>query len=423
MSKIFSLHAREILDSRGNPTLEVELVTENGTRACAKVPSGASTGVHEAVELRDFDDRRYGGKGVLKAVSNVDFEIAGAIRGMKISEQRAIDEKMIALDGTPNKSRLGANAILGVSLACAHGAASEQRKFLFEYLNPSAVLLPVPMANVINGGAHADNGVSIQEFMIMPVGAPNFREGLRMCAEIFHSLKNILKSANLSVGVGDEGGFAPNLEHNDKALELLSSAVAKAGYRLGADIVFALDVAASEFYKDGAYFFENESRTNDDMISYYEQLLARFPIVSLEDPLAEDDWGGWVRLNAKLGSRVQVVGDDLLVTNVQRIQQALDKKAANAVLVKLNQIGTLSETLDAVRLAQKSEWNCVISHRSGETEDTTIADLAVAIGAGQIKTGSLCRTERIAKYNQLLRIEEHLGEMAIYASKAIKFRF
>lgn len=418
MSKIASVHAREILDSRGNPTLEVEIVTENGTRACSKVPSGVSTGLYEAAELRDFDAKRYGGKGVLQPVMNVNDVLSRVVIGLEVSEQEKIDRILIDLDGTPNKSRLGANTILGVSLACAHTSAREVGKYLFEYLNPSANLLPCPMANVINGGAHADNGVSIQEFMLMPVGAPSFREGLRMCSEIFHTLKNTLKNRKLSTGVGDEGGFAPQLSSNEEGLKLLLEATNEAGYQSGKDVCFAMDIAASEFFRDGSYLFENEKRSADDMISYYEHLLANFPIVSLEDPLAEDDWEGWTRITSKLGSRLQIVGDDLLVTNVKRLQTAFEKKAANALLVKFNQIGTLTETLAAIQLAQTHGWNCVISHRSGETEDTTIADLAVATSAGQIKTGSLCRSERIAKYNQLLRIEEYLGEKALYVGKS-----
>ncbi len=414
MSTISSLRAREILDSRGNPTLEVDLTTSSGVFARAMVPSGASTGAHEAVELRDGDKARYGGKGVLNAATHVNGELFEAVKGMDVADQAGIDAKMIALDGTPNKSRLGANAILGVSMACARAAAQERGGFLFESLNPAAVRLPVPMANLINGGAHADSGLSIQEFMVMPIGAKSFREGLRMCAEIFHALKKALAAAGHSTGVGDEGGFAPHIKTDEEALSFLVLATQNAGYTPGVNVKFALDVAASEFYKEGMYQFQGESLTTAQMIEHYEKLLEQFPIASIEDPLAEDDWDGWTSMTAKLGGRVQIVGDDFLVTNTQRIEQAIAKKSANAVLIKLNQIGTITETLAAITMAKKAGWNCVISHRSGETEDTTIADLAVATGVGQIKTGSLCRSERIAKYNQLLRIEEHLGSQAQY---------
>lgn len=417
MSSIAAVHAREILDSRGNPTVEVEVTTENGVFARAMVPSGASTGAHEAMELRDDDMARYLGKGVLKAVSNVNELVAKNIIGMDIAHQAAIDRRMLELDGTANKTNLGANVILGVSLACAHAAAQEQGQWLFESLNPAAHLIPVPMANLMNGGAHADNGLSIQEFMVMPLGAVNFHEGLRMCSEIFHTLKGILKSRGLATSVGDEGGFAPKLSSNREGLQLLVEATAKAGYSPGKDIFYALDVAATEFFQDGYYLFENEKRSSGDMISYYESLLNEFPLCSIEDGLAEDDWDGWAAMTVKLGKRVQIVGDDLLVTNVTRISRGISEKAANALLVKVNQIGTLTETLEAVSLAQRSGWNCVFSHRSGETEDTTIADLAVSTSSGAIKTGSLCRSERIAKYNQLLRIEEKLGEKAVYSGR------
>ena len=423
MSKLIALHAREILDSRGNPTVEVEVTTDSGIFARAMVPSGASTGAHEAMELRDNDKSRYLGKGVLKAVSNVNDVLAKNMVGMDIADQTAIDRRMLELDGTVNKTNLGANAILGVSLACAHAAAKEQGKWLFEALNPAANLIPVPMANVINGGAHADSGLSIQEFMVMPLGAVNFREGLRMCSEIFHTLKGILKDRGLATSVGDEGGFAPKLGSNREGLQLLLEATQKAGYVPGKDIFYALDVAASGFFQDGNYLFEKEKRSSDDMISYYESLLNEFPLCSIEDGLAEDDWTGWTSLTTKLGKRVQIVGDDLLVTNVKRLERGISEKAANSLLVKVNQIGTLTETLEAVSLAQKSGWNCVFSHRSGETEDTTIADLAVSTSSGEIKTGSLCRSERIAKYNQLLRIEEKLGTKAVYSgrSKFVQF--
>jgi enolase len=421
MSAIANIIGREILDSRGNPTVEVEIELENGITARASVPSGASTGAHEAVELRDGDPKRYGGKGVRNAVAAVNGEIFDAVGGMDAADQRGIDSAMIALDGTPNKARLGANAILGVSLAAAKAAAAELDLPLYRYIGGvDARTLPVPQMNVINGGAHADNPIDIQEFMIVPVGAPRFAEALRMGAEIFHALKQRLADAGHNTNVGDEGGFAPQLESADAALAFLMRAIESAGYRPGEDVALALDVAATELYKNGRYELTGEKKTFDaaGMTEYLEGLASKYPIVSIEDPLAEDDWQGWADLTKKLGNRYQVVGDDLFVTNTKRLAEGIEKGVANAILVKLNQIGTLSETLDTVALAHRAGYRVVISHRSGETEDSTIADLAVATNCGQIKTGSLARSERIAKYNQLLRIEEKLGAAARYEGRA-----
>ena len=417
MSKIKKIHAREVLDSRGNPTVEVEVYTEKGFGS-AIVPSGASTGVHEAVELRDGDKARYGGKGVLNAVKNVDGEIAAAVMGMNSEEQAAIDKKMIDLDGTENKGRLGANAILGVSMACARASANEQGLYLYEYLNPEARVLPLPMMNIMNGGQHADSGLDIQEFMIMPVGASNFRESLRMGAEVFHTLKGILKDEGMSTAVGDEGGFAPNLPNNEAALDFVVKAIEKAGYKPWKEIMIALDVAASEFYKDGVYKIkvngQPEELGSGELIAYYDVLLRKYPIISIEDGLSEDDWEGWAKLMKGIGKTIQIVGDDLLVTNVKRLKRAIDENAANSILIKLNQIGSISETIAAIQMARDNNWTAVVSHRSGETEDSTIADFVVAMETGQIKTGSLSRTDRICKYNQLLRIEERLGDKASF---------
>ena len=417
MSKIIKVDAREVLDSRGNPTIEAEVTTEKGFGR-AMVPSGASTGEHEAVELRD-GEKRYGGKGVLKAVQNVESELAGAVQGMECMEQEVIDQKMIALDGTENKGRLGANALLAVSLAVAHAAAAEKGVPLWQYLNPAATRLPVPMMNLINGGAHANSSVDFQEFMVMPVGAPNFREALRWGAETFHALKKILKEAGHSTGVGDEGGFAPNFKSNEDPLEFLFKAIEAAGYKPGSDIAIALDPAVSELWADGKYEFKKNgggSKSTDEMIALWETWLGKYPIVSLEDGLAENDWDGWKKLTERLGARVQLVGDDLLVTNIKFLKRGIDEKCGNSILVKVNQIGTLSEAAAAVKMAHEARWKCVISHRSGETEDPTIADLAVAWETGQIKTGSCSRSERIAKYNQLMRIEEMLGEKARFVN-------
>ncbi len=416
MATIEGIVAREILDSRGNPTVEVEVGLDDGTVARAAVPSGASTGAFEALELRDADGDRYSGKGVEKAVDNVEERIFPEIFGMEASEQRAIDQKMLDIDGTPDKSSLGANAILGVSLAIAKAAADSSGLSLFRYLGgPNAHLLPVPMLNILNGGAHADSNVDIQEFMIAPVGAPSFREAIRSGAEVYHALKSVLKKKGLSTGLGDEGGFAPNLPHNSAALDLIGEAISAAGYTLGRDVVLALDVAATELYRDGSYTFEGTPKSSAEMIEYYVKLADSYPIVSIEDPLAEDDWAGWSAMTARLGERVQIVGDDLFVTNPTRIVRGIAEKAANALLVKVNQIGSLTETIDAVELAHRSGFRTMMSHRSGETEDTTIADLAVALGCGQIKSGAPARTDRTAKYNQLLRIEDELGDAARYA--------
>lgn len=417
MSNIISIYGREILDSRGNPTVEVEVITESGIMATAAVPSGASTGEYEAVELRDGDKSRYLGKGVLKAVSNVNDIIAPEIVGMEVTEQAIIDQIMIDLDGTPNKAKLGANAILGVSLAVARAAAWEQDIPLYRYIGgTNARTLPVPMSNIINGGSHADNNVDLQEFMVMPISAKSFREGIRMNAEIFHALKSYLKANGYSTGVGDEGGFAPNLKSNEDALKVIVEAIKMAGYKPGEDIKIALDPAASEFYKDGVYNLKSENRklTSTEMVDYYVDLCERYPIISIEDGFAEDDWEGFKLFQKKMGHKVQNVGDDLFVTNVKRLERGIKEKAANSILIKLNQIGTLTETLDAIEMAKRAGFTNVISHRSGETEDSFIADLAVATNAGQIKTGSLCRSERTAKYNQLIRIEEQLEESAIY---------
>ncbi|MBV9060105.1 MAG: phosphopyruvate hydratase [Pseudonocardiales bacterium] len=424
MAVIEEVGAREILDSRGNPTVEVEIALDDGTLARAAVPSGASTGQHEAVELRDGDPERFGGKGVERAVAAVLDEIGPELIGIEAVEQRVVDQKLVDLDGTPDKSRLGVNAILGVSLAVAKAAADSSGLELFRYLGGvNAHVLPVPMLNILNGGAHADTRVDVQEFMIAPIGADSFREALRWGAEIYHALKSVLKAAGLPTGLGDEGGFAPDLPSATDALDLIARAVDKAGYALGRDVALALDVAATEFFNNGVYQFERNNRNAEQMIDYYAQLLSSYPLVSIEDPLAEDDWDGWARLTAELGDRVQIVGDDLFVTNPERLEEGINRRVANALLVKVNQIGTLSETLDAVALAQSNGYRCMISHRSGETEDTTIADLAVATGSGQIKTGAPARSERVAKYNQLLRIEEALGDAARYAGDLAFARF
>jgi enolase len=416
MATIEAIVAREILDSRGNPTVEVEVGLDDGTTARAAVPSGASTGAFEANELRDGDSSRYGGKGVEQAVTNIEDRILPEIIGYEASDQRAIDQKMIDIDGTPEKSSLGANAILGVSLAVAKAAAGSAELSLHRYLGgPNAHLLPVPMLNILNGGAHADSNVDIQEFMVAPIGAPTFREALRWGAETYHSLKSVLKKRGLSTGLGDEGGFAPDLPANAAALDLIGEAVGKAGFTFGTDIVVALDVAATEFFGDGSYTFEGASKSSDDLVKYYAGLLDSYPIVSIEDPLSEEDWAGWAAMTSELGGRIQIVGDDLFVTNPTRIARGIAENAANAVLIKVNQIGTLTETFDAMDLAHRAGFRTMMSHRSGETEDTTIADLAVAAGTGQIKTGAPARSERVAKYNQLLRIEEELDDAARYA--------
>ncbi|MDQ1690769.1 MAG: enolase [Pseudonocardiales bacterium] len=415
MASIEAVGAREILDSRGNPTVEVEVALDDGTLARAAVPSGASTGAFEAVELRDGGSR-YNGKGVQKAVNAVLDDIGPELLGFEASEQRLVDAALIDLDGTPDKSKFGANAILGVSLAVAKAAASSADLPLFRYLGgPNAYLLPVPMLNILNGGAHADSNVDVQEFMIAPIGAPTFAEGLRQGAEVYHALKSVLKAKGLSTGLGDEGGFAPSLESNRTALDVIAEAVEQAGLKLGTDIVFAMDVAATEFYSDGSYRFEGASKTSEQLVAYYQDLVANYPIVSIEDPMSEEDWDGWISLTAELDEVIQIVGDDLFVTNPQRLAKGISTGAANALLVKVNQIGTLTETLDAVDLAHRSGYRCMMSHRSGETEDTTIADLAVATNCGQIKTGAPARSERVAKYNQLLRIEEELDDAARYA--------
>ena len=416
MAIIEAVGAREILDSRGNPTVEVEIALDDGTIARAAVPSGASTGAFEAVERRDGDPKRYGGKGVEQAVDAVLDEIGPALIGFEASEQRLVDAEMISRDGTPNKGSMGANAILGVSLAVARAAAESANLPLFRYIGgPNAHVLPVPLFNILNGGSHADSNVDIQEFMIAPIGAPSFREALRWGAEVYHALKSVLKERGLSTGLGDEGGFAPNLESNRAALDLIVVAIEKAGYRPGADIGLALDVAASEFYTDGVYTFEGQSRTAAEMTAYYAELVAAYPLVSIEDPLDEDDWEGWATMTAELGDKVQIVGDDLFVTNPERLARGIAGKAANSMLVKVNQIGSLTETLDAVDMAHRAGFTCMMSHRSGETEDTTIADLAVATNCGQIKSGAPARSERVAKYNQLMRIEEELDDAARYA--------
>ncbi len=425
MSKITHIHAREVLDSRGNPTVEVEVTTEKGFGR-AIVPSGASTGEHEACELRDADPKRYNGKGVSKAVANANSELASAVMGMDSMDQEALDRKMIALDGTPTKSRLGANAILGISMASAHAAANEKGVPLWKSLNPNATLLPLPMMNVINGGAHADGSVDFQEFMVMPKGAPSFKEALRMGAEIFHALKKLLKESGYPTTVGDEGGFAPSFKSNEEPLEFLVKAIELAGYKPGSDVVIALDPATSELVDKTTsteastnYVFKKSgqpTKTTDEMIALWGSWVSKYPIVSIEDGLGENDWTGWKKMTETMGSKVQLVGDDLLVTNTQFLKKAIDEKAANAILVKVNQIGSLTEAIEAIQMAKAAGWKAVVSHRSGESEDVTIADLVVAMETGQIKTGSLSRTDRIAKYNQLLRIEDMLGEKARFVN-------
>jgi enolase len=423
VSKIKAVNAREILDSRGNPTIEVEVVLEDKSIGRAAVPSGASTGAFEAAELRDGGSR-YLGKGVTSAVKNVIEKITPVVLGMSATDQRAIDQKMISLDGTKNKSVLGANAILGVSLATARAASISANQSLFRYLGGSAAkTLPVPMMNILNGGAHADTNVDIQEFMIAPIGADSFKESLRWGAEIYHSLKSVLKKKGLATSIGDEGGFAPNLESNRAALDLILVAIEGAGFKVGSQIALAMDVAATEFFNEGKYEFEGKSLTSDQMITYYSDLVSNYPLVSIEDPLDEDDWSGWAKLTAELGEKIQIVGDDLFVTNPERLAKGIESKTANALLVKVNQIGTLTETIDAVSMAHENNYKSMMSHRSGETEDTTIADLAVALNCGQIKTGAPARSERVAKYNQLLRIEEELAVDAVYAGRSAFPRF
>jgi enolase len=423
MSQITDVYAREILDSRGNPTLEVEVFTESGIMGRAAVPSGASTGEREALELRDGDKGRYLGKGVQKAVANVNDIIADEIIGMEVTDQIGVDRKMLELDGTEYKSKLGANAILGVSLAVAKAGAEEVGLPLYQYIGGcNAKELPLPMMNILNGGAHADNNVDIQEFMIMPVGAASFAEALRMGAEIFHALKGVLKAKGYNTAVGDEGGFAPNLSSNEEALQVIMEAITKAGYKPGEQVLLALDVASSELFKDGVYTLENEAepkKTPAQMVDFYENLVNKYPIISIEDGMAENDWDGWKLLTDRLGKRVQIVGDDLFVTNPKILKEGIQKGIANSILIKLNQIGSLTETLDAIEMAKRAGYTCVISHRSGETEDTTLADLSVAVNAGQIKTGSLCRTDRVAKYNQLLRIEDELDVTAKFLGKDV----
>ncbi|PRB68701.1 phosphopyruvate hydratase [Arthrobacter sp. MYb213] len=424
MALIDAIHAREILDSRGNPTVEVEVLLTDGAHGRAAVPSGASTGQFEAAERRDGDKKRYLGKGVLGAVASVIEEIADELEGLDATDQRSIDQAMIELDGTENKSKLGANAILGVSLAVANAAAASANLPLFKYLGgPNAHVLPVPLMNILNGGSHADSDVDIQEFMIAPLGAETFSEGLRWGVEVYHNLKAVLQEKNLSTGLGDEGGFAPNLPSNRAALELITEAIKRAGYTPGKDIALALDVASSEFYENGAYQFEGEARSAQQMSDYYAQLVADFPLVSIEDPLDENDWEGWKTLTDNIGDKVQLVGDDLFVTNPVRLAQGIKSDTANSLLVKVNQIGTLTETLDAISMAQRAGYTTITSHRSGETEDVTIAEICVATNAGQIKTGAPARSERVAKYNQLLRIEEDLGEAAVYAGTSAFPRF
>ncbi len=422
--RIVAVKAREILDSRGNPTVEVDVLLSDGSMGRAAVPSGASTGAHEALELRDGDARRYGGKGVLKVVQNVESKIAPALKGRDASDQIAIDEFINKLDGTPNKATLGANAVLGVSLACARAAASSQGVSLYQHIrqvfgyDKKPIVMPVPMMNVVNGGAHADNNVDMQEFMIAPVKGDSFREALRVGAETFHALKKILHSKNYSTAVGDEGGFAPNLSSNEEALELLCQAISAAGYKPGKDVLLTMDVASNELFKNGRYTLEGEkgspSFSSNEMVGYYEKLLKDYPIVSIEDGLAEDDWDGWKTLTDRLGKRIQLVGDDLFVTNTKRLQEGIDKGVGNTILIKVNQIGSLTETIRAIQLATRNGYHAIISHRSGETEDAFIADLAVAVGVGQIKTGSASRSDRIAKYNQLLRLEEEIGRRATF---------
>nr|WP_304503581.1 phosphopyruvate hydratase [Corynebacterium lemuris] len=423
VADIIHVFAREIMDSRGNPTVEAGVVLDDGTLATAGVPSGASTGVHEAHELRDGGDR-YLGKGVLKAVENVNEEIADELAGLEADDQRLIDMAMLELDGTDNKSRLGANAILGVSMAVARAAAESAGLPLYRYIGgPNAHVLPVPMMNIINGGAHADSGVDVQEFMIAPIGFDSFSEALRAGAEVYHALKSVIKDKGLSTGLGDEGGFAPSVDSTREALDLILEAIKKAGFEPGKDIALALDVASSEFFRDGKYHFEGGELNAEEMAKVYGDLVDEYPIVSIEDPLQEDDWEGYVSLTAAIGEKVQIVGDDLFVTNPVRLQEGIDKKAGNSILVKVNQIGTLTETFDAVELAHRSGYTSMMSHRSGETEDTTIADLAVALNCGQIKTGAPARSDRVAKYNQLLRIEQELGEAAVYAGRSAFPRF
>lgn len=420
MSKIKQIIAREILDSRGNPTVEADVILESGVRGRAAVPSGASTGTREAIELRDDDKSRYLGKGVLKAVANVNGEIQQALIGVDCREQQTIDEIMLKLDGTENKGRLGANALLAVSLASAHAAAAFEKKDLFDYLGTGKFVLPVPMMNIINGGSHADNSVDMQEFMILPVGAPSFKEALRYGTEVFHTLKSVLAARGMSTAVGDEGGFAPNLSSNEEAIEVILEAIEKAGFTPGKDVYLGLDVASSEFYKDGQYDLASEGRklSAEGMVDYLADWCDRYPIITIEDGLDEGDWAGWAKLTERLGDKVQLVGDDLFVTNTKIFKEGIDKNIANSILIKFNQIGTLTETLNAIKMAHDSGYTAVVSHRSGETEDSTIADLCVATATGQIKTGSLSRSDRVAKYNQLLRIEETLGDKAVYAGKS-----
>ena len=426
MSQITQVTGREILDSRGNPTVEVDVVLSSGARGSAAVPSGASTGAHEAIELRDGDKKRYAGKGVLHAVRNVNEVLAGVARGRDPRDQKGLDEALIAADGTPNKGKLGANAILGVSLAAARAAAADANQPLWRHLGPQAKTLPVPMMNILNGGAHADNNVDFQEFMVMPVGAPSFSEALRWGVEVFHTLKGVLKKRGYNTAVGDEGGFAPSVKSNVEAIEVVLEAITKAGYKPGEEIAIALDPAASEFYQDGKYVFkksDKSAKSSDEMVKWWAKWASDYPIVSIEDGLAENDWDGWANLTKELGGKIQLVGDDLFVTNVQFLQEGIDKGVANSILIKVNQIGTVSETLDAIDLARRNGYTSIISHRSGETEDTFIADLAVATGAGQIKTGSASRTDRIAKYNQLLRIEQELGDTSRFLGlKALNYR-
>lgn len=424
MSTIIDVHAREILDSRGNPTVEVEVLLEGGEIGRAAVPSGASTGAFEAVELRDGDKQRYMGKGVLKAVENVNSIIAQEIVGMDATDQVAVDQTLIELDGTPNKAKLGANAILGVSIACAKAAAMAVGLPLYRYIGGvNACELPVPMMNILNGGKHADNNVDIQEFMVMPVGAESFSHGLRMCSEIFHTLKKVLQEKGLNTSVGDEGGFAPNLTSNEAALEVIIEAIIKAGYKPGEDVFVALDPAATELFKDGKYHLYGEGleKTSEEMVDFYEELTNKYPIISIEDGLSEEDWDGWKIMTSRLGKRIQIIGDDIFVTNTERLAKGIEMGVANSILIKVNQIGTLTETINAVKMAERTGYTSVISHRSGETEDTTIADLAVALNTGQIKTGAPSRTDRVAKYNQLLRIEEELGYTARYRGKEVFF--
>jgi enolase len=426
MSKIREVKAREILDSRGNPTIEVDVILDSGAMGRAAVPSGASTGEHEAIELRDGDKSRYLGKGVLKAVENVKKIIGPKLSGKEPFSQKEIDEFMINLDGTQNKSRLGANAILGISLAVCKAAAIEKKMPLYRYIGgEQANVLPVPMMNILNGGAHADNNVDLQEFMIMPLGSDSFRDALRTGAEVFHNLKNILKKKGLATSVGDEGGFAPNLRSNAEAVEVIMEAIKQAGYKAGKDVYIALDPASSSFYENGKYILEAEAKKENssaDMINFYEDWVKKYPVISIEDGLAEDDWDGWVELNKRIGQKIQIVGDDLFVTNTKRLKKGIEMNAANSILIKVNQIGTLTETLAAIKMAKEAGYTAVISHRSGETEDTTISHLVVAAGTGQIKTGSVSRTDRIAKYNELLRIEEELGKDAVYGAKLWKKR-